>query len=97
MVDDDTCRRRVPRRERACPEAHLWLASRSSSSTRRVSLLYPVIMSGFDADRTYSVRTQNNKEPTGPALELPSQTEKLLLEFLLQYRVGGDFIYRFVC
>ena len=54
-------------------------------------------MSGFDADRTYSVRTQNNKEPTGPALELPSQTEKLLLEFLLQYRVGGDFIYRFVC
>lgn len=53
-------------------------------------------MSGFDADRTYSVRTQNNREPTGSALELPSRTEKLLLDFLLQYRVGSDFIYRFV-
>ncbi|KAI0762684.1 ATP dependent DNA helicase [Fomes fomentarius] len=51
-------------------------------------------MSGFDADRTYSVRTQNNRESTGSALELPSRTEKLLLEFLLQYRVGSDFIYR---
>ncbi len=71
-------------------------ASRSSAATERVPLLRPATMSGFDADRTYSVRTRNNREPTGPALELPSQTEKLLLDFLLQYRVGGDFIYRSV-
>ncbi|KAI0670194.1 ATP dependent DNA helicase [Trametes maxima] len=49
-------------------------------------------MSGFDADRVYSVSVHDVPEPTAP--ELPSQTEKLLLDFLLQYRVGGDFIYR---
>ena len=53
-------------------------------------------MSGYDADRTYSVRTSNHKEPAGSALDYPSQTEKLLLDFLLQYRVGSDFIYRYV-
>ncbi|KAI0735473.1 ATP dependent DNA helicase [Earliella scabrosa] len=51
-------------------------------------------MSGFDADRVYSVRTQNTREPEGPPLQYPSQTEKLLLDFLLQYRVGNEFIYR---
>ncbi|EIW64546.1 ATP dependent DNA helicase [Trametes versicolor FP-101664 SS1] len=49
-------------------------------------------MSGFDSDRVYSVAVHDVAEPTAP--ELPSQTEKLLLDFLLQYRVGGDFIYR---
>ncbi|KAL7285743.1 hypothetical protein ACG7TL_000850 [Trametes sanguinea] len=49
-------------------------------------------MSGFDSDRVYSVAVHDVPEPTAP--ELPSQTEKLLLDFLLQYRVGGDFIYR---
>lgn len=52
---------------------------------------YPA-MSGFDADRVFSVSVHDVPEPTGP--DSPSQTEKLLLEFLLQYRVGGDFIYR---
>lgn len=51
-----------------------------------------VDMSGFDSDRVYSVAVHDVAEPTAP--ELPSQTEKLLLDFLLQYRVGGDFIYR---
>ena len=51
-----------------------------------------VKMSGFDADRVFSVSVHDVPEPTGP--DSPSQTEKLLLEFLLQYRVGGDFIYR---
>ncbi|KAH9937414.1 MCM2/3/5 family-domain-containing protein [Fomitopsis serialis] len=49
-------------------------------------------MSGFDADRVFSVSVHDVPEPTGP--DSPSQTEKLLLDFLLQYRVGGDFIYR---
>lgn len=49
-------------------------------------------MSGFDADRVYSVSVHDVPEPTGP--ESPSQTERLLLDFLLQYRVGGEFIYR---
>ena len=53
-------------------------------------------MSGFEADRVYSIRTAHHKEPTGNALDYPSQTEKLLLDFLQQYRVGGDFIYRYV-
>lgn len=53
-----------------------------------------VKMSGFDADRVFSVSVHDVPEPTGP--DSPSQTEKLLLEFLLQYRVGGDFIYRCV-
>ena len=49
-------------------------------------------MSGFDADRIFSVAVHDAPEPVGP--EKPSETEKLLQEFLLQYRVGSDFIYR---
>ncbi|KAF9015018.1 MCM-domain-containing protein [Cyathus striatus] len=49
-------------------------------------------MSGFDANRTYTVSVHD--VPTVPSLETPSETEKLLLEFILQFRVGGEFIYR---
>ncbi|KAF9459421.1 MCM2/3/5 family-domain-containing protein [Collybia nuda] len=49
-------------------------------------------MSGFDANNIYTVSVHDN--PSGPSPELPSETEKLLLDFLLQYRVGGEFIYR---
>ncbi|EMD42364.1 hypothetical protein CERSUDRAFT_41838 [Gelatoporia subvermispora B] len=49
-------------------------------------------MSGFDADRVYSVSVHDVPNSSSP--ETPSQTEKLLLDFLLQYRVGGEFIYR---
>lgn len=49
-------------------------------------------MSGFDANRVYSVSVHDTADPTSP--ETASQTEKLLLDFLLQYRVGGEFIYR---
>lgn len=49
-------------------------------------------MSGFDADRVYSVSVHDVADPSSP--ETPSQAEKLLLDFLLQYRVGGEFIYR---
>ncbi|KAI0274853.1 ATP dependent DNA helicase [Gloeopeniophorella convolvens] len=49
-------------------------------------------MSGFDADRVYSVSVY----PNAPSFstESPSETEKLLLDFLLQYRLGGEFTYR---
>ncbi|KAK2462030.1 hypothetical protein APHAL10511_006493 [Amanita phalloides] len=49
-------------------------------------------MSGFDANSVYTVAVHDHPAPTGP--ESPSETEKLLLDFLLQYRVGGEFIYR---
>ncbi|ETW87571.1 hypothetical protein HETIRDRAFT_431874 [Heterobasidion irregulare TC 32-1] len=49
-------------------------------------------MSGFDADRVYSVSVHDISNPA--SLESPSQTEKLLLDFLLQYRLGGEFVYR---
>lgn len=51
-------------------------------------------MSGFDADRVYSIAVHDAADPVSP--EKPSETERLFLEFLLQYRVGGEFIYRFV-
>jgi DNA replication licensing factor MCM5 len=50
-------------------------------------------MSGFDANRIYSVSVHEPPAPTAP--ESASETEKLLLDFLLQYRVGGEFIYRY--
>ncbi|KAK7694349.1 hypothetical protein QCA50_001534 [Cerrena zonata] len=49
-------------------------------------------MSGFDANRVYSVAVHDAREPTAP--DLPSETEKHLLEFILAYRVGSDFPYR---
>ncbi|PCH33364.1 MCM-domain-containing protein [Wolfiporia cocos MD-104 SS10] len=51
-------------------------------------------MSGFDADRVFSVNVHDVPEATAP--DSPSQIEKLFLEFLLQFRVGGEFIYRYV-
>jgi DNA replication licensing factor MCM5 len=51
-------------------------------------------MSGFDADHIYNVSVHDPPAATSP--ESASETEKLLLEFLLQYRVGGEFIYRLV-
>ncbi|KAL6299031.1 ATP dependent DNA helicase [Sparassis latifolia] len=49
-------------------------------------------MSGFDADRVYSVSVHDLPNASSP--DTPSHTEKLLLDFLLQYRIGGEFIYR---
>ncbi|KAI9462354.1 MCM-domain-containing protein [Lactarius psammicola] len=51
-------------------------------------------MSGFDADRVYSVSVHQNANTSSFSTESPSETEKLLLDFLLQYRIGGEFIYR---
>ncbi|KDQ54789.1 hypothetical protein JAAARDRAFT_71594 [Jaapia argillacea MUCL 33604] len=49
-------------------------------------------MSGFDANRVYTVSVHD--PPAANAPESPSEVERLLLDFLLQYRVGGEFIYR---
>jgi DNA replication licensing factor MCM5 len=49
-------------------------------------------MSGFDGNHVFTVSVHD--PPPAASTDSPSQTEKLLLEFLLQYRVGGEFIYR---
>jgi len=50
-------------------------------------------MSGFDANTVHSVPILAEK-PLGTTLESASDTERMLLDFLLQYRVGGVFLYR---
>jgi DNA replication licensing factor MCM5 len=49
-------------------------------------------MSGFDANRVYSVSVHEPPAFTTP--ETASEVEKLLLDFLLQFRVAGEYIYR---
>ncbi|PAV21848.1 MCM-domain-containing [Pyrrhoderma noxium] len=49
-------------------------------------------MSGFDANRIYSIAAHD--APPSNDFEKPGDVEKMLLEFLLQYRIGGEFIYR---
>ncbi|KII93726.1 hypothetical protein PLICRDRAFT_152731 [Plicaturopsis crispa FD-325 SS-3] len=49
-------------------------------------------MSGFDGNQVYSVSVHDQPPVATP--ESASEIEKLLLEFLLQFRVGGEFIYR---
>ncbi|KAF7340004.1 DNA helicase [Mycena venus] len=49
-------------------------------------------MSGFDAPAVYTVAAHDPPAAISP--DSPSETEKLLLDFLLQYRLGGEFIYR---
>lgn len=51
-------------------------------------------MSGFEANRVYNVAVHDVPAPGAP--DSRSETEKLLLEFLQSYRVGGEFIYRYV-
>ena len=49
-------------------------------------------MSGFDSNNVYTVSVHDTPSATSP--DSPSETEKLFLEFLLHYRVGGEFVYR---
>ncbi|KAL5535173.1 MCM5 [Sanghuangporus sanghuang] len=49
-------------------------------------------MSGFDADRIYSIAVHDAPPPRD--IERPAEVERMLLDFLLEYRVGGEFIYR---
>ena len=50
-------------------------------------------MSGFDANRVYSVSVHDVPSATSP--DSPSETEKLLFEFIQQFRVGSEFVYRY--
>ncbi|KAH8835924.1 MCM-domain-containing protein [Flagelloscypha sp. PMI_526] len=49
-------------------------------------------MAGFDADPVFTVSVHDQAEAIAPSK--PSDTEKLLYNFITQYRVGGEFIYR---
>ncbi|GJJ09600.1 hypothetical protein Clacol_003823 [Clathrus columnatus] len=48
-------------------------------------------MSGFDIDRVFAVGVHDRPANTPDA---PSEVTKSLNDFLLQFRVGGEFIYR---
>ncbi|KAJ6574706.1 MCM-domain-containing protein [Mycena capillaripes] len=49
-------------------------------------------MSGFNATEVFTVAAHDAPKASSP--DSPSETEKLLLDFLLHYRLGGEFIYR---
>jgi DNA replication licensing factor MCM5 len=50
-------------------------------------------MSGFDLDRVFSVAVHEQAVTNSDA---PSETAKQLNEFILQFRVGEEFVYRLV-
>ena len=49
-------------------------------------------MSGFDQNRIYSVQVLAGEQLP----DAPSEVEKLFFDFLSGYRVGGEFVYRYV-
>ncbi|EJD04350.1 MCM-domain-containing protein [Fomitiporia mediterranea MF3/22] len=49
-------------------------------------------MSGFDANRIFNVSVHDAPPPQD--IDRPAEVERMLLDFLLEYRVGGEFIYR---
>lgn len=49
-------------------------------------------MSGFDQNRIYSVQVLAGEQHP----DAPSEVEKLFFDFLSGYRVGGEFVYRYV-
>ena len=49
-------------------------------------------MASFDAPRVYTVSVHDIADAVAP--DSPAEVEKQLLEFLLQYRIGGEFVYR---
>ena len=49
-------------------------------------------MSGFDQNRIYSVQVLAGEQHP----DAPSEIERLFFEFLSGYRVGGEFVYRYV-
>lgn len=66
-------------------------ANLSTIPTRSLPL-QPPRMSGFDANRVYNIAVHDLPSATTP--DSKSETERLLLEFLQSFRVGGEFIYR---
>lgn len=68
-------------------------SKRKQGSTTTLTPPTVIIMSGFDGNTVFSVPILADK-PLGSTLESASDTERMLLDFLLQYHVGGVFIYR---
>lgn len=52
-------------------------------------------MSGFDANIIHTVPVLNDRY-NAAGLDNASDTERLLLDFLTQFRVEGQFLYRYV-
>ena len=53
-------------------------------------------MSGFDANVIHTVPILGDRQLNAVGLDSASDTERLLLDFLTQFRVEGQFIYRCV-
>ncbi len=53
-------------------------------------------MSGFDANVIHTVPILGDRQLNAAGLDNASDTERLLLDFLTQFRVEGQFIYRYV-
>jgi hypothetical protein len=53
-------------------------------------------MSGFDANVIHTVPILGDRLLNAAGLDNASDTERLLLDFLTQFRVEGQFIYRCV-
>lgn len=53
-------------------------------------------MSGFDANTVHTVPILGDRPLNAAGLDNASDTERLLLDFLTQFRVEGQFIYRCV-
>jgi DNA replication licensing factor MCM5 len=53
-------------------------------------------MSGFDANVIHTVPILGERLLNAAGLDNASDTERLLLDFLTQFRVEGQFIYRCV-
>ena len=54
------------------------------------------LMSGFDANVIHTVPILGDRPLNAAGLDNASDTERLLLDFLTQFRVEGQFIYRYV-
>ena len=62
----------------------------------RPSGVQAALMSGFDANVIHTVPILGDKQLNAAGLDNASDTERLLLDFLTQFRVEGQFIYRYV-
>jgi DNA replication licensing factor MCM5 len=50
------------------------------------------LQSGFDANRVYTVPVPRHDDEMSP--DAPAQIEASFLEFLKEFRIGGEFVYR---
>lgn len=70
--------------------------SLTSSPPPRPSGVQAALMSGFDANVIHTVPILGDRHLNAAGLDNASDTERLLLDFLTQFRVEGQFVYRYV-